>query len=143
MVVFDVTQMSYQSSDRVYRAQMVSKVINRVYRAQKVSIAVDSVYRACKVNKGKSVFTELTRSSKEKSVFTELTRSSKERRRNQFLPSSLDHHRERSVYRVHSATKGFNGILCINRAQSVNTRIIFCVVFTELSRSAKDFSKVK
>ena len=61
MIVFDVTQMSYQSSDRVYQAQMVSKVIDRVYRAQKVSIAVDSVYRACKVNKGSSVFTELTR----------------------------------------------------------------------------------
>ena len=52
MIVFDVTQMSYQSLDRVYRAQMVSRVIDRVYRAQKVSEAVYSVYRACSVIKG-------------------------------------------------------------------------------------------
>ena len=60
MVVFDVTQMSYQSSDRVYRAQ-------------KVSEAKFSVNRAHSVNEGKS----------EKSVLTELTRLTKENQRNQ------------------------------------------------------------
>jgi len=33
MVVFDVTQMSYQSSGRVYRAQKVNIAVYRVYRA--------------------------------------------------------------------------------------------------------------
>ena len=64
MVVFDVTQISYQSSDRVYQAQMVSKVIDRVYRAQKVSVAVYRVYRALLYTTVKLVLTELTRVSK-------------------------------------------------------------------------------
>ena len=121
MVVFDVTQMSYQSSDRVYRAQMVSKVINSAYRACKVNKGKFSVNRAHSVNEGKL---------EESSVLTELTRSSKKRRRNRCSPSSLGHHRERSVYQVLSATEGFNGILCIHRAQSVNTEDRFwCSIY--------------
>ena len=84
--------------------------------------------------------TRLTKENQESSVLTELTRLTKEsRRKDRFSPSSLGHRRKRSVHRVHSATEEFNEILCINRAQSVNTGITFCAVFTELSRSAKDF----
>ena len=67
-VVFDVTQMSYHSSDIVYQAQRIRKEIYNVYRAksgikglwQKVS-----VNRAHKVNEEKLASTELTRSAKE------------------------------------------------------------------------------
>ena len=76
MVVFDVTQMSYQSSDRVYRAQKVSKAIYSVYRACKVK------QRKVSVNRAHSVIEE----KMEKSVLTELTRSSQG---TQCLPSSL------------------------------------------------------
>ena len=52
MNVIDVTQMSYQSSDRVYRAQKVSIVVYIVYRACKVNKGKFSVYRAHSVIKG-------------------------------------------------------------------------------------------
>ena len=45
-VVFDVTQMSYQLSINLYRAQLVCKVIYNVYRAQLVCKVIYSVYRA-------------------------------------------------------------------------------------------------
>ena len=60
-VVLDVTQISYQSSDRVYQASRALQRKFSLYRAQKVNIAVYSVYRVDKVNEENSVFTELTR----------------------------------------------------------------------------------
>ena len=52
-VVFDVTQMSYKSSIKVYRAQSVYKEIYSVYRAPKVKEGKISVYRATKVKEGR------------------------------------------------------------------------------------------
>ena len=108
----------------------------------------------------KTVFTELTRSSKER-WRNQFSPSSLGHRRkdgeisfhrahsviegkmkNQFSPSSLGPHRELSAYRVHSATEGIHGILCINRAQSVNTGINFCTEFTMLGRLVKGFINI-
>ena len=85
-VVFDVTQMSYQSLDRIYRAQKVSKALK--------------------------LSTELTRSSKEmwkRNCLPSSTRSSKEMWKIKCLPSSLGYRRKfdkNSVYQAHSVIKG-------------------------------------
>ena len=86
-VVFDVTQISYQSSDRVYQASRALQRKFSLYRAQKVNIAVFSLYRVGKVNEGKisvhrarkvnegnfSVY-RVEKVSEQKLVFTEFTR---------------------------------------------------------------------
>ena len=55
-VVFDVTQMSYQSSISVYQALKVNEGRINVYRAIKVNAGRISVYRALKVKEGKISF---------------------------------------------------------------------------------------
>ena len=52
-VVFDVTQMSYKSSVRVYQAQSIYKEIYSVYRAPKIKEGRINVYRAPKVKEGR------------------------------------------------------------------------------------------
>ena len=84
--------------------------------------------RLTKEIEGKLVLTELTRLTKEKSesaVLTELTRLTKESRRNRFSPSSLGLQGNVVFTEFTRRPKDFHEILCINRAQSVNTGIIF------------------
>ena len=90
-VVFDVTQISYQSSDRVYQASRALQRKFSPYRAQKVKIAVYNVYLVEKVNEGKfcvylvekvnegkfSVYL-VGKVNEENSVFTEFTRCPKD-----------------------------------------------------------------
>ena len=115
------SSLGYRREDTVYRALSVNEGNKE-----------DSVHRVLSVNKGKM----------EKSASTELTRSSKENWWSQFSPSSLGPQRKHSAYRVHSATEGFHGILCINRALSVNTGIIFWSEFTVLGRPVKGFINI-
>ena len=130
-VVFDVTQMPYQSLDSVYRAQTISKEIYNVYRANsgiKGSWQKVSVNRALKVNE-------------EKDSFHEPTQSSKKILKRLFPPSSLGCQRKcdkNSFHRVHSVITGnsvlteftrrlkdCHGVCSINQAQSVNKGIFF------------------
>ena len=97
-------------------------------------------YRAHSVIEEKTISTELTRSSKRSQFspsslghqrkdgevsFYRAHSVIEENMVKSVSPSSLGHHRKLSAYRVHPATEGFYRILCINRAQSVNTGIIF------------------
>ena len=114
-IVLDVTQISYQSLDSVYRAQTVSKEIYRVYRAQRIHKAIYNVYRANLGIEGNVARTDST----------ELTRSSKEMWQGQLLSSSLVRQRKSgkdSFYRVHSVISG-NSVL------------------TEFTRRLKDFTE--
>ena len=114
----------------------------------------DSSYRAHSVIEEKIVSTELTRSSKKRQfLLSSLGHRRKdgevsfhrahsvieENMEKSVSPSSLGHHRKLSAYRVHPAIEGFHGILYINRAQSVNTGIIFWTEFTMLGRPVKGF----
>ena len=118
--------------------------ITELSHSANAKVSFNRAHSVTKRKSVKSVFTERTRSPKEneKSVFTEFTRSPKESWWSQFLPSSLGPHRELSAYRVHSVIEGFHEILCINRAQSVNTGIIFWTEFTVLGRPVKEFVKI-
>ena len=75
MVVFDVTQMSYQSSDSVYRA---CKVKQRKFSVNRAHSVIEGKIKKVSVNRAHSVI----EGKLEKLVLTELTRSSKESWRN-------------------------------------------------------------
>ena len=87
-VVFDVTQMSYQSLDSVYRAYTVSKQSAKQFTQStelresiKQFTMSTELTRASKGCGRKSMLTELSRLMKKKTASTEVTRSSKEKKK--------------------------------------------------------------
>ena len=85
-VVFDVTQISYQPSDRVYQASRALQRKFSPYRAQKENIGKYSVYLAGKVNEGKYSVYLVAQVNEEK---LSLYRARKVNKEDQCLPSSL------------------------------------------------------
>ena len=123
-VVFDVTQISYQPSDRVYQASRALQRKFSPYRAQKVKTAIYSVYLVEKVNKGNfSVY----RATKVNEGKFSLYRARKVNEEDQCLPSSL------GVQRI------LHSFVVFTEPHLVNTENCSNAVFTEKGWLTKDF----
>jgi hypothetical protein len=122
-VVFDVTQISYQSSDRVYQASRALQRKFSLYRAQKANIAVYSVYLIEKVNEGKF------------SVY--LVEKVNEGKFSVYLVEKVNEGKF-SVYLVEKVNEEDQ---CLPSSLGVQRISLSCVMFTEFTRCPKDFAQ--